>query len=556
MEKPLMLFLCPDDDECFCLFRFPIKEDTDDDTTTVKKRGRGRPPKYKPPSNNNITRILIQEAASGNETILQLETMDGETPSMADIMSKVTAAAAGAGAGGDMPTIIQLDTEDIHEQQQQTEANTAAANIQAQVPSPVVESDRGKGAEESSGMQMIRLDKDSDESAQGQSLSGLPAEVVPGQESSKKTSHLSDIQVEKLQIVSIKQDAGGKTVIEQCKDNVLSHLEALKNTSFSKLEQQGVKVIKIKTDSKETSEGNIVLSDLTDKTFEEVKQALQQQEEFSVAKPKRLPTVKVSPDKISGKVDDIPVFTNEADKAQFDQALNVDISIVDSLFSTHIISQELNENAPPTTPHTADTLTVYSCSHCQRVFMSLSQARTHALIHTDYRPYRCFKCPYTTNTKGNLYSHMRRHTGQMYACDHCPFRTHNKGHLIEHEEIHSTEKHQCRICRKSYSTTKSLANHVKRYHANTPRGRQYAAQFAKRKKQGPPMLHMCHVSTYYIYMTTNDIILIIYHHLSPPTVMSSCLFSHPPLFSSQLFLLFVCFFHNKHLFQAILINSK
>lgn len=94
---------------------------------------------------------------------------------------------------------------------------------------------------------------------------------------------------------------------------------------------------------------------------------------------------------------------------------------------------------------------------------------------------------------GNLYSHMRRHTGQLYRCQHCMFVTHNKGHLIEHEETHTTTQHECRLCHKMYNTTKSLGNHVKRYHSNTAKGRLYVKEFVKRRAKGPAMLHMCQV---------------------------------------------------------------
>ena len=67
---------------------------------------------------------------------------------------------------------------------------------------------------------------------------------------------------------------------------------------------------------------------------------------------------------------------------------------------------------------------------------------------------------------GNLYSHMRKHTGQYYRCDKCKFKTVNKSHLLEHEMTHSGIRHVCEMCKKDYNTQKSLMNHVRKYHTS------------------------------------------------------------------------------------------
>lgn len=78
---------------------------------------------------------------------------------------------------------------------------------------------------------------------------------------------------------------------------------------------------------------------------------------------------------------------------------------------------------------------------------------------------------------GNIYSHMRKHTGQMYRCRTCSFKSVNKTHLLEHEATHSSVVHKCAICQKHYSTIKSLINHVRKYHNNTEEGKEYLTQF-------------------------------------------------------------------------------
>ena len=78
---------------------------------------------------------------------------------------------------------------------------------------------------------------------------------------------------------------------------------------------------------------------------------------------------------------------------------------------------------------------------------------------------------------GNLYTHMRRHTGQLYKCAHCPFKSVNKGHLIEHQAIHNKTREVCKLCRRDYNTPKSLLNHVRKYHGHTAKGKEYLNSF-------------------------------------------------------------------------------
>ena len=83
---------------------------------------------------------------------------------------------------------------------------------------------------------------------------------------------------------------------------------------------------------------------------------------------------------------------------------------------------------------------------------------------------------------GNIYSHMRKHTGQMYRCRTCDFKTVNKSHLLEHESTHSGTVHICALCHKHYSTNKSLINHVRIYHSKTEEGKLYHQKFVQVKE--------------------------------------------------------------------------
>lgn len=89
---------------------------------------------------------------------------------------------------------------------------------------------------------------------------------------------------------------------------------------------------------------------------------------------------------------------------------------------------------------------------------------------------------------------MRKHTGQFFRCKFCDFKSVNKSHVLEHEAVHSNVRHQCDICKKDYNTLKSLINHVRKYHKNTPKGEEYLSSFLQGGRQrGATVIHQCHV---------------------------------------------------------------
>ena len=100
--------------------------------------------------------------------------------------------------------------------------------------------------------------------------------------------------------------------------------------------------------------------------------------------------------------------------------------------------------------------------------------------------------PFFSYLAGNLYTHMRKHTGQCYRCRHCDFQSANKGHVIEHEQTHSKVKQVCELCKKTYKTLKSLTNHVRVYH-KTEKGKLYLQTFLGKQNSGIAILHQCHI---------------------------------------------------------------
>lgn len=100
------------------------------------------------------------------------------------------------------------------------------------------------------------------------------------------------------------------------------------------------------------------------------------------------------------QIGDVPIFKTEAEKSQFEQSLNVDLSFVDNMFRQHMIEQDLNDKATVASRMTTNTLNLYSCNMCDKIFKTLSHMRLHCLTHTDAKPFKCPKCPYRSNGKG------------------------------------------------------------------------------------------------------------------------------------------------------------
>ncbi|KAL5021554.1 hypothetical protein ScPMuIL_000709 [Solemya velum] len=200
------------------------------------------------------------------------------------------------------------------------------------------------------------------------------------------------------------------------------------------------------------------------------------------------------PERSTDAILDIPIFKTEEEKVAFETSLNIDLSIADHMFKVHVIEQDLNENAASMSKFSAGKLSLYSCNVCEKVFKTLSHMRLHCLIHTSLKPFKCLRCSYSCNSKGNLYTHMRKHTGQFYKCEQCEFKTVNKSHLLEHEATHNNVRQPCEICQKDYNTTKSLINHIRKYHGMSKNGKEYLKKFMSgRQNKDTTVIHQCHV---------------------------------------------------------------
>lgn len=101
---------------------------------------------------------------------------------------------------------------------------------------------------------------------------------------------------------------------------------------------------------------------------------------------------------------DIPLFTSDAEKEEFEKCLNVNLSMFDDMFTVIQLQQDVNDKGISEGGRSCQAgLKLYTCNTCEKVFKSLSHVRLHAIIHTDLHPFKCPKCSYSCNSKGNCY---------------------------------------------------------------------------------------------------------------------------------------------------------
>ncbi|XP_077561100.1 uncharacterized protein LOC144175907 [Haemaphysalis longicornis] len=97
--------------------------------------------------------------------------------------------------------------------------------------------------------------------------------------------------------------------------------------------------------------------------------------------------------------------------------------------------------------------------------------------------YRCRSCPYTTNNKVHMETHVRKHTGERpFACAQCGRRFSDRCNMRRHERKHAdpfaaegmaaaegmTAAFACGLCPKTFPHRKGLSNHI-RTHNREPR---------------------------------------------------------------------------------------
>ena len=140
------------------------------------------------------------------------------------------------------------------------------------------------------------------------------------------------------------------------------------------------------------------------------------------------------------------------------------VKIEQTIFE-HEIPQTINDKAPShPSKFTQNALKVYTCPYCKKFFKHKQGMVHHIRSHTNYKPFKCTLCDYASISKGNLKTHMRKHTGERFKCPKCDFTTINKGHLRVHAKTHKKVQTRCDLCNKNVYTLTNLLRHLEANH--------------------------------------------------------------------------------------------
>ena len=122
------------------------------------------------------------------------------------------------------------------------------------------------------------------------------------------------------------------------------------------------------------------------------------------------------------------------------------------------------------------------CRFCQVLLLpgdlSSHHCRTHEQdsihdsymnSHPDYTNedgfFSCHYCAFTTMYKGNLNTHLMKHTGEKpYSCSLCSYRSSKKQNLHHHLLTHTGERpHRCQFCFATFSHKSNYIKHMRKH---------------------------------------------------------------------------------------------
>ena len=113
----------------------------------------------------------------------------------------------------------------------------------------------------------------------------------------------------------------------------------------------------------------------------------------------------------------------------------------------------------------------YECGVCHKRFGCKSSLKTHCIIHSEERPFKCSQCDSSFKLKRNLTTHIRsvHQNERNFHCDHCSKGFFRKSNLIIHLRVHTEEKpFQCTICGKAFTQKNGLTIHERIHTGEKP----------------------------------------------------------------------------------------
>nr|XP_045593393.1 zinc finger protein 37-like [Procambarus clarkii] len=114
-----------------------------------------------------------------------------------------------------------------------------------------------------------------------------------------------------------------------------------------------------------------------------------------------------------------------------------------------------------------DRLDSYDCDECEKSFATKYRLKAHLKTHVDRdRPYNCRVCNKAFYTRYHLNTHMRSHEGvRNFVCQLCGKALSTQKTLEIHALTHTGEKpFQCEICGSTFRQRSNLLTHIKATH--------------------------------------------------------------------------------------------
>ncbi|CAH2011322.1 unnamed protein product [Acanthoscelides obtectus] len=114
---------------------------------------------------------------------------------------------------------------------------------------------------------------------------------------------------------------------------------------------------------------------------------------------------------------------------------------------------------------------IHKCTHCEYKCLEKQQLIRHMMKHTGAK-LKCTKCDASFTTIRLLDNHiLQKHpefttsvSSKIHKCTHCEYKTTYKGNLVSHLMKHTGAKFKCTKCDASFTTILSLDNHILRKH--------------------------------------------------------------------------------------------